>query len=214
MSWPKGSAMPALVVVELLGPLLQGPDPIATVLREALEAEGLELRPGALEQAQGMALRPALERLLEGHGRQELLDEVDRIEALARGRLASRRKTGMLRAASGASEGWQRLQESGSRLAVITNLPADLATGLAAAAGIAVESWQWIVADDGRGFPHPDHLLEWFDGRVTPDQVAAMVASAAAASAATSAGCGSVVAVGNGGAAMLADTVIEGLEKA
>ena len=211
MSWQKGSAMPALVVVELLGPLVQGRDPIVTMLGEALASEGVEPRPGALEQARGMALRPALERLLEGHGRQELLEEVDRIEARILGRLAG--AGGGREAATGAVAGWQRLGRSGSRVAVVTNLPAQLAARLAGQAGIEVASWQWIVAADGRGLPHPDRLLEWFEGRVRPGQVTAMVSSAAAALAAASAGCGAVVAVGDGGAAMLADSVIEGLEQ-
>lgn len=204
MSTPKSSAIPGLVVVELLGPLLEGTDRVAAALGEALAGEGIELRPGALEQAQGMAVRPALERLLEGHGRHELMDEAERIESRVLGRLGAWQGAAP-RAAEDALEGWRRLERSESRIAVLTILPADLSARLAGAAGIEVESWQWIHAGDARGLPHPDRLLEWFEGRVEPARVAALVGSTAAALAATAAGCGEVIAVGNGGAAMLAE---------
>lgn len=211
MPFPKGSAIRPLVVVELLGPLLQGGNQVAATLGEVLAREGVEIRPGALDQARGMAVGPALEQLLSGHGRDDLLEEVDRIEASV-GALLERWGGRDPVATEGAVVGWQRLRESGSRVAVITILPTVLSNRLAAATGIEVESWQWVHAGDGRGLPHPDRLLEWFEGRLPADQVTALVESAAAALAATAAGCGEVIAVGGGGARMLAQRSIERLE--
>src|SRR5690606_14154453 len=111
VSTPKGSAIPALVVVELMGPLLSGADPLTDALSEVLAAEGLESRPGALEQARGMAARPALERMLVGHGRHDLLEDVERIESLL-GLKLDRWQGAAPRLAAGAGEALARLTSS------------------------------------------------------------------------------------------------------
>lgn len=198
----KTSADGGLLLIELVGPLVDGRANVAGALGDGLGGRGVELRPGALDQVGGMALPHAIRTLLEGHGRHDLLDESDELELETERALAAWAATGPVLAADGALDGWRHLAAAGRPLAVLTALPLDVAVRLAERIGLVVHETEWLVAADGQGTPRADHLSGYLAGRPTT----ALVGSIGAALATAAAGCHEVIAVGNDrGAVMLAD---------
>lgn len=199
------------MVVELIGPLVDDAGAVGRTVADALTGAGLDLLPGALDQVAGMAPAHALRTLAEGHGRFELVDALDQLLGQTSPALASWAAVGAARVVPGAPEAWLSLAGQGSERAVLTTLPAALAATLVERLGIRVLPHEWIVADDSRGPPHPDHVSRYLAGRGGPTDTVALVQSVGAALAAASAGC-RVVAVGaSGGASMFADAQVGGI---
>lgn len=195
------------MVVELIGPVVDDGGAVSRTIAEVLTRAGLDLLPGALDQVAGMAPAHALRTLAEGHGRFEVVEELDRLVGRVEAALLDWAGTGQARVAAGALTGWQGLVDAGVERAMLTAIPAEAASRLAGRLGIVVEPGEWIVADDAAGLPRPDRLTGHIAGRLAPGEVVAMVGSVGAALAAAAAGC-RVVAVAGGGAAMFADRTI------
>jgi phosphoglycolate phosphatase-like HAD superfamily hydrolase len=199
------------VVVELIGPVVDDMGAVGRTISEALTSGGLELLPGALDQAAGMAPAHALRTLAEGHGRFELVEELDLLLARSLPTLIAWAGGGNAMVVPGAVDAWQALARPEVDRAMLTSLPAAAAHELARRHGVAVSADEWICADDLRGPPHPDHILRHAGALGHPVEKVALVQSIGAALAAAAAGC-RVVAVGNrGGAAMFADEQLSGI---
>jgi phosphoglycolate phosphatase-like HAD superfamily hydrolase len=197
-----------LVVVELIGPVVDDGGAVTRTIADILTRAGLDLLPGAQDRIAGMAPAHALRTLAEGHGRFELVDDLAGLEARCLPALSAWAGTGHARLVSNAIEGWQRLADAGFARAMLTALPAEVATPLAERVGLVVAPEEWIVAGDSRGIPHPDRISAHLAGRNAAGSSAALVQSIGAALAVAAAGCREVVAVGAGGATMLADRTI------
>ena len=193
------------MVVELIGPLVDDAGAVGRTLADVLTDAGLDLLPGALDQVAGMSPNHALRTLAEGHGRFELVESLDRLVARTAPALASWAARGEARAAPGAIAAWGALATPGTERAVLTTLPADLAATVAERIGFSVAPHEWIVADDSRGPPHPDHVVRHRTGRGEVAEAVALVQSVGAALAAAAAGCRVVAVGGRGGASLFAD---------
>lgn len=193
------------MVVELIGPVVDDDGAVSRTIAETLTRAGLDLLPGALAQVAGMAPAHALRTLAEGHGRFELVEQLDQLAGRAAPALAAWAANGHARAAPGAVEAWRQLAAAGVERAMLTTIPVESASRLTTRLGITVDPGEWLVADDGRGLPHPDRLTAHLAGRFAATEVVALVQSVGAALGAAAAGFREVVAVGNGGARMFAD---------
>lgn len=193
------------MVVELIGPVVDDGDAVGRTISEAFTRGGLALLPGALEQVAGMAPAHALRTLAEGHGRFEMVEDLDHLLARTVPTLNAWAIAGTARMVPGAAAAWHALAAPNTSRAMLTTLPRQAAEALAQRLAIAVEPEEWICADDLRGPPHPDHVAQHVAGRGEHADAVALVQSVGAALAAASAGC-RVVAVGaRSGAAMFAD---------
>lgn len=196
------------MVVELIGPVVDDSGAIGRTLSEALGRAGLDLLPGALEQAAGMAPEHALRTLAEGHGRFELAEGLEQLLEGAVPALAAWAARGSARLVTGAAAGWQSLASDGTARAMLTTLPRGSAQVVAERLGLEVHPTEWLDADDTRGPPHPDRIVRHLAERGCSGPGVALVHSPGAALAAAAAGC-RVIAVGRGsGAALFADQQI------
>ncbi len=201
----KGSAGGLLLLLELVGPLLDDGGAIAAAIGAPLVRAGLELRRGAVDQVAGMAPAHAIRTLIEGHGRFELLEELDELVLSAEQGIATWAGSGPVKPVADALDGWRHLAASGARLAVLVAFPGDLAARAAERVGLVVHDSEWLVAADQRGVPHPDHLTR----RIDAGEAVALVHSVGAGLAAAAARCREVIAVGSApGAAMFADITL------
>ncbi len=203
------SAAGPVVMVELLGPLIDDQGAIAAAIAAPLQRASVELRPGALDQVAGMAPVHALKTLIEGHGRFELLEELEDLTLAAEQGIAAWASSGRLRSPEGALDGWRHLAASGATLTVLSSIPGDLAHRAAERMGLVVHENEWLIASDELGAPRPDRLNERIDGAGS----VALVGSIGAALAVAATGCRAIIAVGRSpGAAMLADVTVPALE--
>jgi beta-phosphoglucomutase-like phosphatase (HAD superfamily) len=200
------------VVVELVGPLVDDRGASGSTISHVLAREGVDLRPGALDQVAGMAPAHALRTLLEGHGRFELLERLDTLLARAAPALESWALSGEARLVDdGARAAWDRLDDGKNARALLTTLPRAAAHRLAERLRLTVAPEEWIVADDPLGPPHPEHVVHHLAQLGDSQAPVALVQSIGAALATASAGC-HVVAVGaSGGATMFADRQVASL---
>jgi phosphoglycolate phosphatase-like HAD superfamily hydrolase len=196
------------VVVELIGPVVDDSDAVTRTIADTLTRAGLDLLPGALDRIAGMAPVHALRTLAEGHGRFELVEDVEQLVARTTPSLAAWAASGTARLVPGARDAWHRLADSGSARALLTNLSSEASAHLVERLGLVVEAGEWIVADDARGLPHPDRLTAFLGDRHAASATVALVQSIGAALSVASAGCRELVAVGAGGATMFADRTI------
>lgn len=204
----KASAAGLLLVIELIGPLVDDGGAIVAAITAPLLRAGLELRPGAVDQVAGMAPEHAIRTLVEGHGRFELLEELDELVLAAEQGIAAWAQSGAVRADPQALDGWRHLAAAGASLAVLTAIPGDLAARAAERVGLVVHDSEWLVAADGRGVPHPDHLT----ALTGAGNAVALVGSIGAGLAVAAARCREVIAVGSApGAALFADITVPGI---
>ena len=201
------------MVVELIGPVVDDGDAVGRTISDAFTRGGLALLPGSLEQVAGMAPAHALRTLAEGHGRFEMVEELDLLIARTVPTLNAWAGGGTARLVPGAAAAWQALARPDISRAMLTTLPRSAATALAQRLGISVAPEEWICADDARGPPHPDHIAQHATDRGSHHDRVALVQSVGAALASASAGC-RVVSVGaRSGAAMFADQQIAAISE-
>lgn len=200
------SPLPSHLVVELVGPLVDDEGALARTIERVLTHAGVELRPGALDQVAGASARWGVQTLLEGHGREDLLEEAEQMI----GRIARQWKdeASRARASAGAAVGWQRLRSAAHQVAVLSAWPEDVSEGLLAAAGLEALLPSVLDASGDAGPPRAEVLggafARW---GVEPSRVTAVVSSAPAMLAALTARCGAVILCGSRSAqaAMLAE---------
>lgn len=210
---PNISAGPRLVVVELVGPVVDDAGAVARTVADALTHGGLDLLPGALMQASGMAPEHALRTLAEGHGRFELVEQLGQLVSRTVPALVAWASTGNATIAPGALEAWRAIASSGSSRAMLTTLPTQAARSLTQRLDIDVAEEEWIVADDSRGPPHPDHIRQFLARSAVGAEAVALVSTVGAALAAASAGCRVIAVGGRGGATMFADAQVARIEE-
>jgi beta-phosphoglucomutase-like phosphatase (HAD superfamily) len=202
----KSSPVPRHLVVELVGPLVDDGGASARTIGRVLADHGVELRPGALDQVVGAAPGWALQTLLEGHGRGDLLDEMDALLGRLVRRWCDEART--VRPAPGALEAWQDLRQVADRSAVLSAFPREVTEALAHAAGLPVFDGDVIDASAEGGPPRSERLAATIAGwGVSPEAVTAVVSTSPAMLAALTARCGEVVLCGEGTpqAALLAE---------
>jgi hypothetical protein len=182
-------------------------------LGEVLTREGVELRPGSLDQVAGAAPGWAIATLLEGHGRSDLEARRGELEQDVVRRWAELARSGGIRPRPEAVPLLEAVW--GVRpVAILTGLPAAVAGPLAEVAFGARASEAVLAADGVDGLPRPDRLMTWLDATCAGDRdVTAFLGSAAALLAAIGARIDDVVLVGAGSpaAAMLAERSVPDL---
>ncbi|MEP6591135.1 MAG: HAD family hydrolase [Gemmatimonadota bacterium] len=117
-----------LVVFDLSGTTVHdGGGVVRRTLRDVLAGAGLELRDGALEGVAGLPKRTAIRTLLEGHGRDELLDRLDSLHGdfALRMRRWYRDDPGV-REMPGATGTFAALRAAGVRVAIATGFTRDV----------------------------------------------------------------------------------------
>lgn len=117
-----------LVVFDVSGTTVHdGGGVVRRTLREVLAGAGLELRDGALDGVAGLPKRTAIRTLLEGHGRDELLPQVEALHAdfAERMRRWYRDDPGV-REVPGTSDTFLNLRRAGIRVALATGFSRDV----------------------------------------------------------------------------------------
>jgi beta-phosphoglucomutase-like phosphatase (HAD superfamily) len=202
----KSSPVRGHLVVELVGPLVDDGGAVARTLGRVLADRGVELRPGAIDQVVGASPAWAVQTLLEGHGRGDLLDDMDTLLGSLVRRWSDEART--VRPAPGALGAWQRLRQVAERSAVLSAFPREVTEALARAAGLPELDGHVIDASAEGGPPRSERLVETIAAwGVSPEAVAAVVSTSPAMLAALTARCGEVVLCGEGSpqAALLAE---------
>lgn len=93
-------------------------------LRDALAARGVDVRDGAIDGVDGMAHLPAIRTLLEGHGRDDLLDQAGAIGTDLTSRLQRHyRVPGSVVVMPGCDAVFAVLRRAGVRVAIGSGLP-------------------------------------------------------------------------------------------
>lgn len=208
----KGSEATGPLVVELIGALIDDRGAFARTVVEVLGREGLEPRPGSLDQVAGAAAPWALATLLEGHGR-----DGDRLAALVAAVTAGwleLARSGQARARPASVEA---VRNAAARrpVGLLTALPAPVAAALLVSCGVDEPPGTLLVADGDEGLPRPGVLTAWLVEQPGGGAATALLASAPAILAALGARCGEVVVVGGGAAAaMLSDRHAPSVEAA
>jgi hypothetical protein len=193
---PEDSAPARGSVVELIGPLIDDRGALVRTLGETATAEGVLLRPGALDQVGGGAVAWALATLLEGHGRPDLAERAGILATRVMREWGGIARSGLPRPAAGSLEAWPRLRGAGPVL-VLFGGEVTVARALLDGTGLGGDVRLEIDGDGGSGLPRPDALRHWMLRHgLEPGHVRAMVRSPAAILAATAAACGEVVLVG------------------
>ena len=196
-----------LVVFDVSGTTVyDGGGAVRRALREALEAAGLSLREGSLERVMGLAKPIAIRTLLEGHGRDELLPQVDTIHAAFVSRIIRYyRDDPSVRAVDGAVQTFARLRDAGTMVALNTGFTRPVLDAVLARLG-----WDGpaspidasITSDEvARGRPYPDMItaLRQRLGGIPAREVAKVGDTAVDLQEGTMAGCGLVIGVLGGG---------------
>ncbi|MES2304526.1 MAG: HAD family hydrolase [Gemmatimonadota bacterium] len=196
-----------LVVFDLSGTTVHdGGGVVRRNLREVLAGAGLELREGALEGVAGLPKRTAIRTLLEGHGRDELLDRVESLHADFAARMRRwYRDDPAVREVTGATDTFRALRAAGIRVAIATGFTRDVLDVVLARMGwVGPDSpVNTTVASDEvkRARPWPDaiELLRKGAGDLPAAAVAKVGDTAADLQEGTMARCGLVVGVLSGG---------------
>ncbi|MEO5800648.1 MAG: HAD family hydrolase [Gemmatimonadales bacterium] len=196
-----------LVVFDLSGTTVHdGGGVVRRTLRDVLAGVGLELREGALEGVAGLPKRTAIRTLLEGHGRDELLDRLDSLHADFASRMRRwYRDDPAVREVTGATETFRALHAAGIQVAIATGFTRDVLDVVLARLG-------WVGADSPvnatrasdevkRSRPWPDAIesLRKSAGDLPAAAVAKVGDTAADLQEGTMARCGLVVGVLTGG---------------
>ncbi len=196
-----------LVVFDVSGTTVHdGGGAVQQALRDALGTAGLALREGSLERVMGLAKPVAIRTLLEGHGRDDLLPQVDAIhDAFVSRIIRYYREEPSVRAMAGVPDTFARLREAGIRIALDTGFSRRVLDTV-------VERMGWVgpaspvdatVASDEvpRGRPYPDMISELRRrcGGIAAADVAKVGDTAVDLQEGTMAGCGLVVGVLSGG---------------
>ncbi len=204
-----------LVVFDVSGTTVaDGGGLVRRALREALETVGVALREGSLERVMGLAKPVAIRTLLEGHGRDDLLSQLDAIHAAFVSRVIRHyRDDASVRAVDGAVETFARLRAAGIRVALDTGYSRPVLDAVLARLGWdgpASPIDATITSDEvPRGRPYPDMItqLRQRAGGILAHEVAKVGDTAVDLQEGTMAGCGLVVGVLSGGhdSAMLSE---------
>lgn len=208
------SPLPANLVIEFVGPLVDDGGAVSATIAGALVELGVEIRPGAIDQVSGANLDWALGTLLEGHGRHDLLERHDELVARITARWRDALRSRAPRVTPAVAGAWSRLREGGGRVAVLSTLPRELTLEVALAAGLGDLDPIVLDGSGAEGPPRPTGLIElstrW---GIEPAGLHAAVGSAPAMLAAISARCGSVTLVGapNPQAMLLAERSVASL---
>lgn len=196
-----------LVAFDLSGTTVHdGGGVVRRTLREVLAGAGLELRPGALEGVAGLPKRTAIRTLLEGHGRDELLDRLESLHGDFGARMRRwYRDDPAVREVSGASATFAALRAAGIRVAITTGFTRDVLD-------VVLARMNWLGPDSPvdvtlasdevkRGRPWPDAIERLRDtaGQLPSASVAKVGDTPADLQEGTMARCGLVVGVLSGG---------------
>lgn len=196
-----------MVVFDLSGTTVHdGGGVVRQNLRDVLAGAGLELREGALEGVAGLPKRVAIRTLLEGHGRDELLDRVESLHTDFAMRMRRwYRDDPAVREVAGATDTFRALRAAGIRVAIATGFTREVLD-------VVLQRMQWAgtdgpvdatVASDEvkRGRPWPDaiELLRKGAGGLSADEVAKVGDTPSDLQEGTMARCGLVVGVLTGG---------------
>lgn len=196
-----------MVVFDLSGTTVHdGGGVVRQNLRDVLAGAGLELREGALEGVAGLPKRVAIRTLLEGHGRDELLDRVESLHTDFAMRMRRwYRDDPKVREVTGATDTFRALRAAGIRVAIATGFTREVLD-------VVLQRMQWAgtdgpvdatVASDEvkRGRPWPDaiELLRKGAGGLPADAVAKVGDTPSDLQEGTMARCGLVVGVLTGG---------------
>lgn len=196
-----------MVVFDLSGTTVHdGGGVVRQNLRDVLAGAGLELREGALEGVAGLPKRVAIRTLLEGHGRDELLDRVESLHTDFAMRMRRwYRDDPKVREVAGATDTFRALRAAGIRVAIATGFTRDVLD-------VVLQRMQWAGADGPvdatvasdevkRGRPWPDaiELLRKGAGGLSADAVAKVGDTPSDLQEGTMARCGLVVGVLTGG---------------
>ena len=196
-----------LVVFDVSGTTVSdGGGAVRQALCEALESAGLSLREGSLERVMGLAKPVAIRTLLEGHGRDELLPQVEAIHAAFVSRIIGYyRDDPSVRAVEGAVQTFARLRDAGILIALNTGFSRPVLDAVLVRLG-----WDGpasyidgtITSDEvPRGRPYPDMInaLRQRLGGIPAAEVAKVGDTAVDLQEGTMSGCGFVVGVLSGG---------------
>lgn len=196
-----------LVVFDVSGTTVDdGGGLVRRALREALETAGVSLREGSLERVMGLAKPVAIRTLLEGHGRDDLLPQIDAIHAAFVSRVIRHyRDDPSVRAVDGAVPTFAQLRKGGILVALNTGFSRPVLDAVLARLGWdgpASPIDATITSDEvARGRPYPDMItqLRQRAGGIPANEVAKVGDTAVDLQEGTMAGCGLVVGVLSGG---------------
>lgn len=133
---------------------------VRRALRDVLAAAGLQLREGALDGVAGLPKRVAIRTLLEGHGREELLDRVESLHAdFAAAMRRYYRADPSVKEVPGAAATFATLRAAGVKVALTSGFTRDVLD-------VVLDRLQWRDAVDAtlasdevkRGRPWPDAI--------------------------------------------------------
>lgn len=195
-----------LVVFDVSGTTVHdGGGAVRRALRDALGTAGLALREGSLERVMGLAKPVAIRTLLEGHGRDDLLPQVDTIhDAFVSRILRYYREEPSVRAMDGAPETFARLRKAGILIALDTGFSRQVLEAVLDRMGWvgAASPIDATIASDEvpRGRPYPDMISELRRrcGGIAATDVAKVGDTAIDLQEGMMAGCGLVVGVLSG----------------
>lgn len=209
-----GTAGP--LVVELVGALIDDGGAFGRTLGEVIAREGVEVRPGSLDQVTGAGPSWALATLLEGHGRSETQDRMDALVREVVTRWDSLARQGRFRVVEGALVAL-RTAAAYRPVGLLTGLPSHVAVALLEAAGASEFTSALIPGEGQEGPPRSSSLIAWLQSIERPAADAtALLTTAPGLLAAIGARCGDVVLVGEGAtsATMLAERQVASLAAA
>jgi phosphonatase-like hydrolase len=167
-----------LVVCDVAGTTVRG-GAVQQAMRSAIANAGLELRDGAMAGVTGMSKPQAIRTLLEGHGRNELIERTDEIHADFVSRMCRYyRSDPGVAPIDGALQAFAALRDAGVVVALNTGFSRVILDEVLARLGWvgAASPIDHTIASDevSRGRPHPDMIdaLRTRVGGLAPAQVA------------------------------------------
>jgi phosphonatase-like hydrolase len=192
-----------LVVFELIGTTVRDSGHATQhAIRDTLAARGVDVRDGALDGVRGMAPVQAIRTLLEGHGRDDLLDQAGAIGADLSSRLQRHyRMPGTAVPTPGCDAVFATLRRAGIRVAIGTAMPRAVADQVCAQVGWTETSGivDAIITGEqvSRPRPYPDMIdaLRLRFGDIAPADVIKVGDTPLDLQEGTMAGCGLVVGV-------------------
>jgi phosphonatase-like hydrolase len=193
-----------VVVFDVAGTTVDDGGAVPRLLQAALERAGVSVRPAAIEGVMGLGKVQALRTLLEGHGREDLLEDVGAIHADFVARFRKHTATeGGIRTLPGVDETFAALRAADVAVALDTGFPRELLDAILERTGwregVALST---TVASDEvpRGRPYPDMIdaIRSRLGGIPAAQVAKVGDTPADLQEGTMARCGLVVGVASG----------------
>lgn len=151
-----------LVVFDVIGTLVDDANLTPRLLQASLDAVGVSVRPAALEGVMGLSKAQAFRTLLEGHGRDDLLERVDDLQADFVSRFRQQlARPGGLGILPGVNEAFAELRSADVAVALNTGFPRDLLDAVLEFTGWRVgAALSTTIASDevARGRPYPDMI--------------------------------------------------------